>query len=45
MGATHGDDIEYVFGTLCNQPNVTDDEKWHSVKIMNYFSSFAKTGY
>ena len=45
MGATHGDDIEYVFGSLWNQPNVTDEEKLLSYNVMSYFSMFAKTGY
>lgn len=46
MGAAHADDIEFVFGApLGSTKNYTEGEKHLSSSMMNYFTSFAKSGY
>ena len=46
MGVKHGDEIEFVFGhPLCNTDhNYTEAERDLSLKMMKYFTDFAKTG-
>ena len=40
----HGFEIEYFFGTACHNKNYTVTECELSELIMNYVSTFAKTG-
>ncbi|MGP8252218.1 MAG: carboxylesterase/lipase family protein [Terracidiphilus sp.] len=44
--AFHSDDIEYVFGTLDTRPGfaVSPDDRKLSDEVMDYWTSFAKTG-
>ena len=45
MGASHTDDIEFVFGApLASSKNYTEGEKQLSLNLMNYFTTFAKSG-
>ena len=45
MGVMHGDEIEYVFGKPFDTSlNFTANERDLSQRIMNYFTTFAKTG-
>ena len=46
MGVMHGEEIEYVFGKPFEASlNFTANERDLSQRIMNYFTTFAKTGY
>ena len=45
MGVMHGEEIEYVFGKPFEASlNFTANERDLSQRIMNYFTTFAKTG-
>ena len=45
LGASHGEDITFVFGTAFSRGlQLTDEEKELSVKVMKYWTNFAKTG-
>lgn len=45
MGASHTDDIEFVFGApLASSKNYTDGERELSLNLMGYFTTFAKSG-
>ena len=46
MGVMHGEEIEYVFGKPFDASlNFTAKERDLSQRVMNYFTTFAKTGY
>ena len=46
MGVMHGEEIEYVFGKPFDASlNFTVNERDLSQRVMNYFTTFAKTGY
>ena len=49
MGVKHGDSLEFTFGYPLNKKegghSYTEDERQFSLKVMKYFTEFAKTGY
>jgi carboxylesterase type B len=49
MGVKHGDELEFTFGHPLNKleggHSYKEDERQLSLKIMKYFTEFAKTGY
>ena len=51
MGVKHGDELEFTFGHPLNKKkseghySSTENERQLSLKIMKYFTEFAKTGY
>jgi len=47
MGVKHGAEVEFTFGHPLNNKghNYTEAERDLSLKMMKYFTDFAKTGY
>ena len=47
VGVKHGDEIEFLFGHPFSNTahNYTESERTFSLKLMKYFTQFAKTGY
>ncbi|XP_052071190.1 fatty acyl-CoA hydrolase precursor, medium chain-like [Mytilus californianus] len=43
-GSAHGDDLPYIFPFKSTLPSATDDDISFSLKMMKYWSNFAKTG-
>ena len=48
LGVKHGDELEFTFGHSLKTReghSYTEDERQFSLKVMKYFTEFAKTGY